>query len=85
MTGRTDAIDSRICGEPIFEPPPYWNLPFDEGVRVLIEIYGESEEQARLVMAMHCGLLPGDAVPVDERGAWAHRDRGRAKPARPDR
>jgi hypothetical protein len=47
------------------DAPNYWMLPFEEGVRLLMERYGESADSARRLMAIAQGLSAGDAPPAD--------------------
>jgi hypothetical protein len=46
------------------DAPNYWTLPFDEGVRLLMERYAESADSARRMMAIAQGLSAGDAHPA---------------------
>ena len=45
--------------------PRYWEMPFEDGVRLLMERYGSSSDSARLMMALAQGLSTGDARAAD--------------------
>jgi hypothetical protein len=48
-------------------------MPFEEGVRLLMERYGESADSARRMLAMAQGLSTGDARPKTTRRRTARR------------
>ena len=48
----------------VVDAPRYWEMPFEECVRLLMERYGESSDSARLMMAIAQGRSIGDARAV---------------------
>jgi len=62
---RQEASTATSNGADVEDGPRYWEMPFEEGVKLLMERYGESSDSARLMMALAQGLSTGDARPVD--------------------
>ncbi len=58
-----DAVNER---PPLQQGPPIEELSTDEAVALLTRVYGESEETARLMVAIAKGEIEGDAFAVTD-------------------
>jgi hypothetical protein len=75
-----DRIDEQSEADAdIVDAPNYLEMPFEEGVRVLMEQYGASWDSATEIMAFAHGLTTGCLKPV----STPARKRRRRTPARP--
>lgn len=63
----------------IVDAPDYYAMPFEEGVRLLMERYGTSSDWARLMMALAHGLSDGDARAVDTPPRTRRRSKSRPR------